>query len=414
MPTQRTEERTFWYRGRDARGREVAGSLRAPDRAAAIDRLQRDGLLVSAIGEAKARPGLKLSGIALPRFQTKMKPGDLASFCVQLASLTTAGVPLIQALELVGTQFQGEKLGEVIQAVMEAVKSGQSMSEAMKAHAGLLPSSLIHVTSVAEQTGRLEQGYTMLAKQYEQEERFHSKIRGAMIYPMVVMAVALVTVLFVLIFVLPRYAALFQQMGAKLPGPTLALLGLSGFLSQWWPVLATLLAGTFLLVRRGLKRPWFRERLQQAMVSIPVVGRLLLQRELVSLSRTLGTMLSSGVPILAALSQAESAVGLIRLSRAVGEVREAIHHGESLTGALRSRPVFDRTGVEMISIGEHSGRLDEMLLSLADLMEVRANATLERTTVLIEPALTLFLGLVVLSIIIPVLLPMFDIFSQIG
>lgn len=399
----------FAYKGRDVGGRPVAGGVEAPDRAAALAQLNQRGLLVSSL---RGR-WVSFSLGAAVTSGGAVRTGDLAAFCSQFATLLSAGVPVVQALEVLVRQFEGRRLARVLGEVLEAVRGGESLSDALRRHGRVLPGPMMYVTAVAEVSGRLEQGYTLLARQFEQEEQFLRKLRGALAYPAVVLTVAFATVLFMLAFVLPKYTAMFRQTGAALPGPTLILLAVAGFLARWWPLLCLGLLLVALLLRRQLREPAFREACQRLLLQLPLAGPLAYRRELLRLCRTLGTMVGSGVPLLTALDAARRAVALLPVSRALGAVRERVSEGESFGRALREQPVFDPMTVEMLAVGEASGSLEAMFFQVAGAAEREASSLLERAAALAEPVLTLLVGAVILAIIVPMLLPMFDLFSHI-
>lgn len=405
----------FRYKGRGPGGKPVTGSISAPSRAEALSQLQQSGVLVSALSAESVSLSLSMNVDlkSLLVSNRKITSGELAAMCSQFSTLVAAGVPLLQILDLLAQQFRPGRLSTILVAVRESVQSGNSLSQSMRAHRGLLPEALIYITAVAEMSGQLELGYQLLARQFEQEDNVARKVKSAMTYPTVVLTVATAVVIFMLTYVLPNYTAMFSSLGAELPTPTKILMAVSDFVRhRWW----LLVPVPFLVVwgwRSALKNRSVRSRYQELLLHLPVIKPLVYKREFGRLCRTLGTMIGSGVPLLSALGMAREAMEFIPMSRALDGLQESVRVGESFGNALKRQRLFDHISVEMISLGEASGNLETMLLRVADLAEKDLSAQLDRSTALLEPAMTLVLGLIVVSIIVPILLPMFDIFRQI-
>ncbi|MGE5675439.1 MAG: type II secretion system F family protein [Mycobacterium leprae] len=403
----------YHYKGRDASGRPVEGTLAAADRATALAQLQQNGILVSSLrgGGRELKVGLNTQ-IKFGR-NNRVTPGELAAFCSQFSTMIAAGVPLLQTLELLAKQFQPRRLSVVLTDVLRSVQSGSSLSQGMAAHRKDLPGVLIYITSVAEVTGNLDQGYALMAKQFEQEEDLGRKIRSAMTYPTVVLVVAAAVIIFMLTYVLPNYAAMFSSLNAKLPTSTRMLMAFGAFVTHQWYLLVPV---PFLLVwgwRQAMRRRAVRTRYQYLLLKLPLFRDIVYKREFGWLTRTLGTMVRSGVPLLSALASVQEAMDFAPMARAVAKVQESVSGGESFGAALKRQRLFDPISVEMIALGEVSGSLESMLFRVADISEKELATLLDRATSLMEPAMTLVLGVIVVSIIIPMLLPMFDIFKEI-
>ncbi len=401
----------FRYRARAADGSLREGRLEAADQQSAVSVLQERGLIPVEVRRTYGLLDLRAE-IRLGRSR-RITTQDLALFCGQLSSLLGAGVPLMQALGVLLRQFGPTGLGPVIESVMGAIARGESLSQAMRRHEEELPRPLIYITSVAEVSGNLDESYALLADYFEQEDQFGRKVRAALTYPAVVLAIATAVLLFMVTAVLPTYANLFRQMGADLPRPTQVLLAVGNGLIRYGYLSPVLILLLWLLIRTTLRRPRAREAFQQLTLRLPVIGGLIYKRELGRLARTLGTMIRSGVPLLSALTTVQAATGFLPMRRALEKVQANVQGGDNLGEALQRQPIFDGVTVEIIGLGETSGNLDAMLFRVANLAEKDVSSLLNRLTSLLEPALTLALGAIILAVIVPMLLPMFDILSQV-
>lgn len=402
----------FFYRARDRSGGLRAGRLSAADRAAALDRLRQMDLTVVALNEAQAGRISLNTEISLggPR---RVPDRDLANYCAQLSSLLEAGVPVLPALTVLARQFERRLLGRVLNSVIASIEAGNSLSHALKEQERHLPQSLIYITSVAEASGSLDASYALLARHYEQEDNFAAKIRSALTYPAVVLTVALGVILFMVTVVLPTYGQLFAQMGADLPPSTRALMTFGGAARRYWYLAPLVVLLPTWLVRLLFRRPEVEAAWQRLLLRLPVVGSLVYKREMSSLCRTLGTMARAGVPLLSALMTVRESIRNAPLQEALTAVQEEVRRGYTFGQALQRQPLFDRASVEIISLGETAGKLDAMLFRVAELTEKDVARLLDQFTKILEPVLTVLLGGIVVSIIVPMILPMFDIIGKV-
>lgn len=401
----------FRYRGRDGRGRLQSGVIEAADRGSALTRLQQGGLVVTDLNTSldinlKMEIDWTLSG-------RKVTVADLALFCDQLATLLGAGVPILQSLKVLAGQFQGKKLGRILPEVIAAIEGGDSLSQAMRGQRDHLPAAMLYITSVAEVSGRLDEAYALLARQFDEEEKLARKVRSAMTYPAAVMVIALGVVGFMLTFVLPSYGNMYTEMGATMPAISRWLMGISAFLRADWYLLPPLLAALWFGGRRALQVARVREGVSGLLRRLPLIGPLRERRELSRFCRTLGTMSRSGVPLMAALLTVGDAMEAGHMKRAVADIGQRIADGETFGEAMRAQTVFDRISVEMIALGEQAGTLETMLFKVAEVADKDVNLLLERLTALLEPMMTVLVGGLVVMIIVPMILPMFDILGQV-
>jgi type IV pilus assembly protein PilC len=404
----------FRYRARDDGGKLQEGTVEAPDQAAALQMLQQRGLTVIRLDRVRFAVDLNADIDLGALFGRRpVSAAELALFCDQFAALAGAGVPILQALSVLAAQFKGRRLALVIQGIVRAIEGGHSLSQAMDAYRAELPPVMIYITAVAEVAGRLEEAYLLLARQFEQEDQLSRRVKSAFMYPAVVLSVALMVVLFMLTYVLPTYARLFQQMGAALPPSTRVLMTVGTFIKTYYYLVPVALLLLWLLLRWLLRQPRVAAGVERLVLKIPLMGALRYKRELARLCRTLGTMGRSGVPLMAALATAQEATPWAPLRQALAAVQAEVAAGETFAGALRHQPLFDRISVEMLALGEQAGTLDTMLFRVADTAERDVQSLLQRLTSLLEPALTVLVGGLVVSIIVPMLLPMFEILGKV-
>ncbi|HYF91771.1 MAG TPA: type II secretion system F family protein [Symbiobacteriaceae bacterium] len=400
----------FRYHGRDSTGRAREGTLDAIDRAAALGQLQQSGMVVSELKPA----GFSLNTeINLSPGGRKVTATDLALYCDQLATLLGAGVPILQSLRVLEGQFKGKKLGQIVTAVIAAIEGGDSLSQALRRHREHLPATMVYITSVAEVSGRLDEAYALLSRQFEEEEKLSRKVRSAMTYPIAVLIIAVLVVIFMLMFVLPTYAGMFKEMGAKLPAMTRFLMATATWLRSYWFLLPPALAGLWFGTKLLFRVPRVHDAGNRLMLKLPLVGALRYKRELCRLCRTLATMSRSGVPLMAALLTAGEAMDGGPLKQAVADVQRRVADGDTFGDALRAQKVFDRISVEMIALGEQAGTMETMLFKVAAVADKDVNLLLERLTALLEPMMTVLVGGLVVGIIVPMILPMFDILGQV-
>lgn len=401
----------FRYRARDRAGALRQGQVEAAGEAQAMAELQRQGLYVVSLRRGSSRPSLTAE-IPLSRSR-KVSSRDLAAFCGEFSALVGAGIPILRALTLLARRFKKGPLVRILQDVVQSIEAGSSLSQALREHQRLLPPVLVYVTSVAEVSGSLESSYALLSAHFEQEENFTRKVKSAFAYPQVVLVVALGVILFMITVVLPTYDQLFGQMGAAMPASTRALIAFGQFIIRYWyllpwPVLLAVAGLRSLMRRPAMKAAW-----QRAALRVPLFGPLGYKREMARLCRTLGTMTRSGVPLLSALATAREAMDHEPMRQALSAVQSAVREGETFGQSLARQPLFDPVSVDVIALGEESGNFDAMLLRVAEGMDRDVNTLLDRLTRLLEPALTVVLGGIVAAVIIPMILPMFDIISKV-
>jgi general secretion pathway protein F len=396
----------FVYRAVDRGGNVIDGVMEAADARAVVERLQRDAYFPLEI--AAESPGRRFAWPG--RGQSRVGRAQLPAFTHQLARLLQAGVPLDRALGILEEVAATPRLRAITRDLLRSVQGGASLSEALGKHHPQ-PFSRLYIALVraGERAGALEPTLLRLARFLEQAQQFREALVSALIYPALLTAVGAASVGFLLAFVIPRFAQIFRDLGEALPLPTQILLGVSQALARgWWGlalgVLAVVVAARALLATGRGRAAWDR-----LVLRLPVVGRLALESDLCRFARVLGTLLAGGVPIIPALAAAEDTVVNSELARAVRGLTEEVRRGAGLSAPMARHPLFPPLARHLVRVGEETGRLDEMLLRLAEDLESQVRRTIQRLMALAEPAIILGVGLVVGFIVVAILLAIFSI-----
>ncbi|MGE5591124.1 MAG: type II secretion system F family protein [Bacillota bacterium] len=402
----------YHYRAWDGAGHPQHGSMAAENEAQVAETLRGRGLVV---GRVELDKDLNLSSYLRDYRESRPLPlEDLALLCRQLATLVGSGVPILQGLHVVVQQTAGRRLSRALAQVAEGVEAGQSLTEALTDAGSLFPPLMLHMVSVGEAGGVLEEVLQRLGDLYEREQAVNQKMRSAMLYPAVVLVAALGVSAFLVTTVLPRYGELFAQQGALLPWPTRFLLGAAALLRGYWYVVLLLAALGVVGYRRLMRQPEWALRHDRWLLRLPVLGTLRVNRAMGMLARTLATLLRTGVPVLPALSVVSRGLGNQALEEPLLQAQRAVRDGRSLTGPLRESALYPPMLLELMAVGEESGNLDGMLLKAADHYDREVSTTVERLTALLEPALVLVLGAIIGFIVLALVMPMFNSWNLIG
>lgn len=395
----------FLYKAADQRGRTLDGVMEAPDAKAVVERLHREAYFpIEVVPQAERRPILPALG------GRRIKHRELLAFTQQLATLLEAGLPLDRALSVLEELAGNPRLKAVIGDLLRSVRGGSSFGEALAKHHPRPFSRLyINMVRAGEKGGALESTLRRLAEFLEAAQEFREAILSALIYPILLTTVSGAAVIFLLTFVIPRFAAIFADLGQTIPLPTQLLLIASRLITEYWWVLAGLaLAGALgariLLATREGRLAWDR-----AWLRAPLVGAVVLKMEVSRFARTLGTLLRSGVPMLAALEVVRDVLGNQLLVRAMDQLREGVKRGAGLSVPMGQSRVFPPLALHMVRVGEETGRLEEMLLKVAETFETDVRVAVKRLIGLLEPSIILVMGLVVGFIVVAVLMAIFSI-----
>jgi type IV pilus assembly protein PilC len=402
---------TFEYAVRDRAGKMVKGTLDAENQSQVVQKLKTMGYAPVSITQTNA--GMKKE-ITIPGFGGKVKIKDLAVMSRQFATMINSGLSLLRALTILSGQTENKALASVVSDVRADVETGQSLSASMAKHPAVFPPIMVNMCRAGEVGGFLDAVLLQLAENFEAEVKLRSKVKSAMTYPVVVFVMAILAVAGMLMFIVPIFAKMFHDMGAKLPAPTQALVFMSSVMKVGAPVLIIGLI-VFAIVWRKVKyNQKVRNVIDPMKLKAPIFGGLVQKIALSRLTRNMGTMLKSGVPILQTLDIVADASGNVVVARAVRDVQQSVRSGESLAGPLQHHPIFPPMVVQMMAVGEDTGALDEMLVKISDFYDQEVEATTEALTSLIEPLMIAVLGAIVGSMIVALYMPIFKIFNLIN
>lgn len=395
---------TYLYKARDENGKLVQGTLDALSPAEVADKLRKMGYMPIQIREAI--PGINLEGIG-SRLR-RIRSEDIIFFNIQLANMIESGLTIISSLRTISQQTENKKLKRIIEDVGRSVEAGSSFSDALAKHARVFPKVFIHTVKAGETSGKLNLVLSRLAVYVEQQEELRQKIQGAFFYPMILLSAGLLVIILIVTFVIPQFVEIFKESNVSLPVPTIIVYEFGvGLKKAWYLVVLGLGLGIFGMrkyVQTKMGRLWF-DRLQ---LDVPVVGPLVRKVIISRFSRTLATLVESGVPILQSLDIVRDVVNNEIIGQAVRNVREGVERGDRIAEPLKVSEEFPPDAVQMIAVGEETGRLGYMLNKVADLYDTSIKFSVRKLTTLIEPILLVILGAVVGFIMASMLLPMFD------
>jgi general secretion pathway protein F len=399
----------FAYKAADQRGQTIDGVMEANDARSVVERLQRDAYFPIQVAPQGERPGL--AGLARAGFgQRGVRGRDLVAFTQQLATLLEAGLPIDRALGIQEGLTATPRLRAIIGDVLRSVRGGTSLGEALAKHHPR-PFSRLYVNMVraGERGGVLEQTLRRLAEFLEEAQEFRDTLVSALVYPTLLAAVGGAAVIFLMTFVIPRFADIFRDLGSTIPLPTQVLMVTSAWLRHYWWALAGAVLAVALGIRVWVATPAGRLQADRILLRVPVLGAIALQTEVARFARITGTLLRSGVPMLAALAVVKDMMGNQVLARAVDSLGDGVRGGAGLSKPMVDTGVFPALAVHMVRVGEETGRLDEMLLKVGATFETDTRKNLKRMVALIEPGIILIMGLVVGFIVVAMLLAILSI-----
>ena len=401
----------YVWKGRTVAGEIQTGELTLDSQDEALTALRKRRIIISSVREKKAEVKFRL-----PKLGGGVTTRDLAIFTRQFATMINAGLPLVQCLDILTKQTEKEGFSHVIGMVMRDVEAGTTLAEALgkKEHSKVFDELFVNMVEAGEAGGILDNILQRLATYIEKAEALKRKIKGAMVYPAVVLSVAVLATSFMLIFIIPTFARMFSGFGAELPLPTKIVMGLSSFLrSYWWALVGGMIAAVV-----GIQRYYLTEKgrfqIDTLLLKIPVLGDVLRKGAVARFTRTLSTLISSGVPILNGLDITARTSGNRVIENAIMAARVSIREGETISAPLRQSSVFPPMVVQMISVGEETGALDDMLGRIADFYDDEVDTAVDSLTSLIEPIMIVVMGTMVGGMVIAMYLPMFKLINVVA
>jgi type IV pilus assembly protein PilC len=400
---------SFKYTVRDKAGQTVDGTLEGEGKEAVSNRLRQMGYVIVSLEETG---GGLIGQMNQVKFGTGVKPKDITIFARQFSTMINAGLSLTKCLSILGQQTESEGLRTVIAQVGKDVEAGQSLSDSMARHPKIFPSIMVNMVRAGETGGVLDEVLSRVADHFERDQQLKGRIKSAMTYPAAMGGLVLIILAAMMIFVVPVFQAMFASMGGQLPFATQILVNISEGIRSW-PGLVTLFGviGGTSLFRWWKATESGRLIWDTILLRMPVFGPLVRKLALARFTRTFGTLVSAGVPILSALEIVGATSGNEVVSQAVKKIRSAIKEGETIAKPLSESPVFPSMLVQMIAVGEETGALDAMLNKVADFYDEEVSTAVEGLTSLIEPLMMATLGVVVGGIVIALYLPMFQVIT---
>ncbi len=399
---------TFVWKGKTVKGESLSGEYEAEDRKEVGEHLRKQRIIITSI---KKKPkDIEISFLQKKTVGVK----DLSVFTRQFATMVNAGLPLVQCLDVLGRQLEKPFFKSVIQEVMSDVEGGTTLAEAMAKHPGVFSDLYVNMIAAGEAGGILDVILSRLAVFLEKADALARKVKGAMTYPIIVLTVAGGACIFMLMFVIPVFAKMFSDFGGTLPAPTRIVMALSDFLRvYWWALLGGALISNFSFKRfRATEKG--RYLTDKLALRIPVLGTVLQKSGVARFTRTLGTLIGSGVGILQGLEITSRTAGNRVIQKAIEETSEAISRGETIAGPLKESGVFPPMVTQMIGIGEQTGALDEMLSKIADFYDDEVDSAVEALTAAIEPLMIVVMGTMVGGMLVAMYLPMFKMSEIVG
>ena len=396
----------FEYTGLDSQGRKVSGRVDGAGRKAATQKLQQQGVYPTELRETVEAGARSLA--RLPGLRRKVPAADLASTTRQMATLLSAGLPLDEVLETVAGQTDQALLNRAYSSICEEVKQGEPLHATLAKHRGIFPDLFISMIRVGESSGTLDQVLHRLADFLDDQARIRSRIQAALAYPVLMTLVGSGVLVFLFVFVVPKITRMLDEMGQALPWPTKLLIGFSHGLADWWWLLLLLLAGVLIALQRYRRTPAGRLKTDQLLLRLPLYGRLHQQIATAWFSRTLGTLLQSGVPLLSSLEIVGELLSNRVLRNAVTTARREVQEGGSLAKTLKETAVFPPMLAQITAAGEKSGQLEPMLFRVADTYEHQTDLSITSLLALLEPLLILVMGSIVGFVVLAILLPIFE------
>lgn len=402
---------TFQYKAKTRAGELVTGSLPAGDRRTALAELGRMGYYPLAVEAAEPLDELK-SPTRVARLRVSSR--DVLMFTQQLSTLLRSGMSLSQALGALERRTQKKALSAVLTQLRNDIVQGASLSQALAVHPRIFSRFYVNLIKAGEASGALDEVLLRLARHQEQVAEVREKVIGALIYPLIIVGVGLCTIVFFMSVMVPRFAQMFKEMGRALPLPTRILIGVSDAFTAYWWIGALLIVAGLIAYRVRLRTPEGRLALDALKLRLPAFGRILMANAFAQFARTLATLLENGVPVLSALQIVEDTMTNRVIANEIREARTRVTDGTSLSQPLAKGKIFPPLLIDMLAVGEESGQVVPALKNIADSYEQELARTLKVFTTLLEPAIIIFMALVVGGIVLSVLMAVFDISSGIG
>jgi general secretion pathway protein F len=413
---------TYEYRGMTSSGRNVRGVREADGLEGLRAALRREGIVPTELKETRggaggpARPQTGVAGreIRFGAFRERAKPADISLATRQLATLIRAGIPLVESLTAIVEQTQKEQLKRALATVRDQVNEGTALADGLRAHPKLFADYYVNMVHAGEQSGTLEAVLDRLADFTEAQGRMRSKVTAALAYPIIMAVLGAIIVGILMVVVVPQVTTIFRDFGKDLPWYTEALVSVSHFIGRWWWAAIAGLVGVVLLFRQWKRSASGRKVWDRFVLRVPIAGDIAMKVAIARFARTLSTLLHSGVPILRAMEITRNVMGNAELEGIVDSARLSVQEGESIAVPLKRSGRFDPIVTHMIAVGERSGQLEQMLLSVAGSYELQVETRLAALTSLLEPIMIVVMGGAAAGIAASIMLPLLQLSDFMG
>lgn len=382
--------KSYSYIAQDGRGKQVKGKANAENEQEFLEKMKERGLYIKDYREEEDTNNSR----SLYKFGTK----ELSFCCRQLSAMLTSGLTLVKAIDILSKEQENEKARAIWLDIYENVQKGESFSSTLEMHAGSFPDFLISMVSAGETSGSLDVIMTRMSDHYAKENKLKNTVKGAMIYPIILAVLCVVVVMFLFIFIMPTFIAMYEDPD-KMPFLTKCLGSISGFLQHQWYILLIIVIGLFLGIRYALKVPDFRLKVDRMLIKAPTIGPLITKIYTGRFARTLSSLYSSGIPMVECLQRASAVLGNSYIDMKFEEVVDEVKQGESLSASITRTEVFESMFCSVIYVGEESGALDSILEKTSDYYEEESDSAVQRLVSTVEPVLLIFMGLIIALVV---------------
>jgi len=399
----------YKYRSVDKNGKHVNGSLEAFDKAMAVYLVKQKGLIPLEVDIDN-----DVSYLFMKLNYRKVPIKDMAVFVRQFATIITAGVTVISAMDMLKKQTANKYIRKALEAAFEDLQKGRNLSESLRNRENVFPQLLVNMIEAGELSGTLDSTMQRMAVHYEKESHITGKIKAAMTYPIILLSISVLMVIFMVYFILPNFMMLVDTSQDDIPELTKAVMDITEYVRTKWYVILGVLTAAAAFINYITTRGKGRRMYHGLLLQIPVLGKVIKKIVASKFTRTLGILTASGISLLPALESVRNVVGNAIAEEAISNTLTAVKNGEGLAASLETSRIFDNMVVKMIQIGEETGSLDEMLIKTADFYDSEVEAGLTQLTLVIEPVMLMLMGVIIGTIVLAMLLPMYDMLNNLG
>lgn len=398
----------FRYKAVTPDGKVVEGTLEAADQQTVVARLQEKGQLPVKVSSGEDS-GFLSRKIELPWKRKRVSPSELLIFTQELSTLIRAGLTLDRSLRMLASLTENVYLSEIIAELLREVKGGRSLSEALAKFPQVFPKIYVNLVKAGEVGGALDQILERLVAYLEEVEELRDYLKTSLIYPSILVVVATVSIVFLTAFVIPQFAGIFENAGAPVPLPMRVLLGISGILTSYGWLFIVIAIGLWYRLKTYLRTEEGRLNWDRRLLTLPLLGTVLLKIEISRFSRTLGTLLNSSVPLIQSINIVKEVVDNQAIASTMESIKSGVKKGEGLTAPIREAQIFPPFALHLLQVGEETGKLDEMLLQIAETYDRELRVALKRLVAFFEPAVILIMGVIIGLIVVSILYSIFSI-----